>query len=165
MKPRKERSKRMRVLHLWSWSEVARAVSYLRSVTASLREHYLEVLTAQRKLDQTAKDKAPAKRARLIETTRLTDERQRAQTKFDEALAELNRVDVFLLDPVQGLALIPFRKGDDLAWYVFDHFAPGVVGWRFHADPIEERRELSLLPDVTELEPGSALNVPNVPGD
>ena len=70
-------------------------------------------------------------------------------TDPDDALDELNRIDVFLLDPVHGLALIPFRKLDDLAWYVFDHFSPeGVTGWRYHHDPIEECRALNLLDEV-----------------
>ncbi len=53
-------------------------------------------------------------------------------------------IDVYLLDPVRGVALIPFRKEDDLAWYVFDQFcAGGLSGWRFHNDPLEECRPLA----------------------
>ena len=43
MKRRRERSKPMRVMRLWSWSEVAKAVPYLRSIVGSLREHWLDV--------------------------------------------------------------------------------------------------------------------------
>jgi hypothetical protein len=141
MKRRKERSERMRALRLWDWSEATKAVPYLRSVIGSLREHWLEVLSAERQLQLSTKQKGPVKRRQLLDERAQKDERQRAQTKFDDALEELNRVDVFLLDPVQGVALIPFRKADDLAWYVFDHFAdPGLIGWRYHHDPIEECR-------------------------
>ena len=82
--------------------------------------------------------------AQLLEDMILTAANQAlAQAKFDDALVELNAIDVFLLDPVQGLALIPFRKEDDLAWYVFDYFTPrGLIGWRYHHDPIEECRPL-----------------------
>jgi hypothetical protein len=151
MKPRRKRSKRMRVLHLWSWTEVSKAVPYLHSVIDSLREHWLEVLNAQHKLDRGARAAGPVKRQQIIEEETQKDERHRAQNQFDDALEELNKVDVFLLDPVKGMALVPFRKEDDLAWYVFDHFAPrGVVGWRYHNDPIEECRSLSNLPEVIE---------------
>jgi hypothetical protein len=146
MKNRKKRSKNMRVLNLWTQSAASKAVPYLRSVTGSLREHYLDVLRTQRTIDRARHDHLPAKRDRIIEQEKQNDDRQRAQTKFDEALDELNHVDVFLLDPIKGTALIPFRKQDDLAWFVFDHFAPsGLIGWRHHNDPMEECRSLEGL--------------------
>ena len=147
MKSRRKRSKRMKVLHLWSWSEAMKAVPYLHSIVGSLREHWLDVLNAQRKLDLADRLKKPAKRQQILEREMLEDDLERGQEKFNDALHELNGIDVFLLEPVRGLALIPFRKEDDLAWYVFDHFAPpGVVGWRYHNDAIEECKPLSLLP-------------------
>jgi hypothetical protein len=147
------------VLHLWSWADLRKAIPYLHSIVGSLREHWLDVLNAQRKLDQSAERPGPVKRQHLLETESQTDDRDRAQVKFDEALDELNRLDVYLVDPVKGLALIPFRKEDDLAWYVFDHFeARGVIGWRYHADPMEECRPLDLLPETAGTE---AAAIPN----
>lgn len=143
MKRRRERSRRMKAMRLWDWSEATKAVPYLRSVIGSLRDHWLEVMNAQRQLDRSAKHMGPVKRQQIMDRERCEDEQRRAQAKFDDALEELNGVDVFLLDPVQGLALIPFRKEDDLAWYVFDYFTPrGLIGWRYHHDPIEECRPL-----------------------
>ena len=73
-----------------------------------------------------------------------------AEDHFNEALRDLQALDVHCLDPAKGMALIPFGQGDDLAWFLFDLFAPqGLVGWRFDADPPETRR---LLPD--KLDPG-----------
>ena len=149
MKRRRKRPKSMRVMHLWSFSEVTKAVPYLRSITSSLREHWLDVLTTQRQLDRATQTKSPAKREQILEEETRKDERQRAQNKFEEALEELNRIDVFLLDPVRGTALLPFRKEDDLAWYVFDLFtSAGLVGWRLHNDPIDECRPLQVLQDA-----------------
>ena len=143
MKRRRERSQRMQALRLWSWSEVVKAIPYLRSVIGSLREHYVDVLAAQRQIDKANNSKGPAKRQQIIEHQSSQEEHDRAQAKFEDSLEELNRLDVFLLDPVRGLALIPFRKGDELAWYVFDHYATrGVIGWRLHNDPIDECRPL-----------------------
>lgn len=148
---RRERNERMRVMHLWDWSEVVKAVPYLHSVIGSLREHWLDVLTVQRHLDRAAAQPGLAKRQQMIEMQGHQDERQRAQAKFDDALGELNEIDVFLLDPVRGLALIPFRKEDDLAWYVFDHHSSrGVIGWRFHNDPMDECRPLETTPAAIE---------------
>ena len=42
MKSRRDRSRRLRVLHLWTLAELKKAVPYLRSVVSSLREHWLE---------------------------------------------------------------------------------------------------------------------------
>ncbi len=146
MKRRKQKSSRTRLLRLWSLNEATLAVPYLHSVIGSLREHWLEVLATQRRLDRSPAHQAPAKRTQLIAHEIGTEERQRAQAKFDDALEELNKIDIFLLDPVDGSALIPFRKGDDLAWYVFDYFSPrGLIGWRHHGDPIDECRPLAEL--------------------
>lgn len=156
MKSRRDRSKRLRVLHLWSLAEVEKAVPYLRSVVASLREHWLEVLNTERRGELAAKDPKSQKKTGLLAKAYLQDDRRRAQQRFDDTLEELNKLDVFLLDAVQGVALIPFRKEDDLAWFVFDQFtARGLVGWRNHSDPIEECRPLDLLPAPAATDPVS----------
>jgi len=83
------------------------------------------------------KIRPPSKRRQIIEKEKRQHERQRAQDQFDDALEELIGVDVFLTDPVRGLAVVPFRKGDDVAWYVYDQFAKrGLVGWRMPTTPM-----------------------------
>jgi hypothetical protein len=70
-------------------------------------------------------------------------ELDQADIELGEALDELKELDVYCLDPALGLALIPFGKGDDLAWYVFDLYAPrGIEAWRFQRDALETRRPL-----------------------
>lgn len=149
MKRKRERTKEMRVMHLWSWDEVAKAIPYLRSVIGSLREHWVDVLNGQRRIEKADAKHGRAKTQEILAKQGLQDDHERAQSKFEDALQELNQLDVFLLDPIRGLALIPFRKGDDLAWYVFDHFATrGVIGWRLHNDPIDECRPLETAADA-----------------
>jgi hypothetical protein len=136
---------------LWNWSDVVKAVPYLHSIVGSLREHWLDVLNAQKKIDKAAARKGLAKRQQIIEDKAHEHDQIHAQGKFDEALDELTQMDVFLLDPVRGIALVPFRKGDDLAWYVFDHFAKrGVIGWRLHDDPIDRCRPLEIAEKMPE---------------
>jgi hypothetical protein len=148
MKRDPEESKRMRVMHLWTWNEVAKAVPYLRSITGSLREHWLNMLQAQREIDRSGERK-PARTEQLVRNERTLGNRQRARDDFNDALDELHGLEAYLLDPVQGTAVMPFRKEDELAWYVFDHFAPhGVVGWRYQDDPEGECRPLEMLKDV-----------------
>lgn len=150
MKPQRERTNRMQVMHLWTWDQVVKAVPYLRSITGSLREHWLDMHRAQRDLDRSAKNKAESKTRHLVHSQHRLEERDRARGQFEAALDELHGVEAYLIDPVQGTAVMPFRKEDDLAWYVFDHFAPrGVIGWRYEKDPVEECRPLNLLSETS----------------
>jgi len=131
-------------LRLWSHARAVAAVPYLRSIVRSLREHWLESRQAQlraRRLD--AQPGRPSRHI-LILRAEAVQVAERAKEAFEEALDELLAVDVACLDPAKGLALIPFQQGDQLAWFVFDMFAPrGLDSWRFHADPLPTRRPLA----------------------
>jgi hypothetical protein len=145
MKRRRHKEKRgLRALRLWTFDEAARAVPYLRSVIGSLREHWLEAQSQRRTHERLAGQPGRPNRQRIIKGKEIEDRQEHAETRFNDALEELMRIDVYLLDPVRGVALIPFRKEDDLAWYVFDQFdVRGLTGWRFHSDPLEECRPLA----------------------
>lgn len=153
MKRRRNKEKRaMRALRLWTYDEASRAVPYLRSVVGSLREHWLEAQRQRRASELLASRPGRADRQRLLTGADLHNRQENAENRFNEALEELMRIDVYLLDPVKGVALIPFRKDDDLAWYVFDQFStPGLSGWRFHDDPLEECRPLETPPGPASL--------------
>jgi hypothetical protein len=152
MKRRKARSKRMQITQLWARSDAVKAIPYLRSIIASLRENYLEVLNAERRLDLANQKQSAPKRQQILDRETHEDDARRARAKFNDGLEELSRIGVFLLEPVHGIALIPFRKGDDLAWYVFDQFAvSGLIGWRTHSDPIDECRPMTSLDDAATL--------------
>ena len=58
----------------------------------------------------------------------------------------LQAIDVYCLDPIQGLALIPFVHDKQLAWFVYDLFdAEPLRFWRYHEDSFETRRPLAEL--------------------
>jgi hypothetical protein len=79
----------------------------------------------------------------LIRRAAAVQQLDQADIQLEETFDELEAIDVECLDPAQGLALIPFGKGDELAWYVFDLFSPhGLEAWRLHDDPLETRRLL-----------------------
>jgi hypothetical protein len=78
----------------------------------------------------------------LIRLAAAVQELDHADVKLEETFDELKAIDVYCLDPAQGLALIPFGNGE-LAWYVFDLFSPqGLEAWRLQCDPLEMRRPL-----------------------
>lgn len=142
---RGRRTKRgtLRAIRLWTYADAAKALPYLRSLTNSLREHWLELQSRQ--LDaRRLHDLRKLTRREMISLEEIQNDARHAEDKFESALEELMRQDIFLLDPVQGLALIPFQEGEELAWYVFDLFAEdALTSWRFHKDPLETRRPVS----------------------
>ncbi len=69
-----------------------------------------------------------------------------AEDRLDEALEELHTLDTYCVDPVAGLALIPFAEHDRLAWFIYDLFDEQPLRtWRYHTDPLEKRRSVSEL--------------------
>jgi hypothetical protein len=130
-------------LRLWAYEAAQSAVPYLRAVVRSLREHWLHVQSVRRQIQRLGSRPGRPDRQALIRRAVAVKELDQADSKLEETFAELKAIDVYCLDPAQGLALIPFGKGDELAWYVFDLFSPqGLEAWRFHDDPLEMRRPL-----------------------
>jgi hypothetical protein len=130
-------------LHLWTYGAALRAVPYLRVVARSLREHWLHLQAVRRQIQRLDSRPGRPDGQTLIRRSLAVQELDQAGIKLGETIDELKAIDVYCLDPAQGLALIPFGKGDELAWYVFDLFSPqGLEAWRFHADPLEMRRPL-----------------------
>ena len=128
---------------LWTLEATLRAVPYLRAVGRSLREHWLHLQSARRQIEQLDSRPGRPDRQTLIRRAAAVQELDQADINLEETFDELKAIDVYCLDPAQGLALIPFGKGDELAWYVFDLFSPhGLEAWRFHGDPLEMRRPL-----------------------
>ena len=128
---------------LWTYEAALSAVPYLRAVVRSLREQWLHVRSVRRQIRRLDARPGRPDRQTLIRRAVAVEELDLAETQLEETFDELKAIDVFCLDPAQGLALIPFGKGDELAWYVFDLFAPqGVEAWRLHGDPLETRRPL-----------------------
>jgi len=141
-------------LRLWTYDEAIKALPYLRGVAQSLRDHWLEMQQAKSTVRQIdARPGRPDRRA-LIAREEADRQAERANDAFETAVNELLHLSVYCLDPIRGQALIPFRQGDELAWYVFDLFAPdGLESWRFHQDPVDTRRPLAEQP----VKPGKLL--------
>jgi Uncharacterized conserved protein (DUF2203) len=128
---------------LWTYEAALSAVPYLRAVVRSLREHWLHVQSVRRQIQRLDSRPGRPDRQTLILRAAAVQELDQADIKLEETFDELKAIDVYGLDPAQGLALIPFGKGDELAWYVFDLFSTqGLEAWRFHGDPLEMRRPL-----------------------
>lgn len=153
-KQRRRKTEETIELRLWTYAESQNARPYLRSIVRSLREHWLEMQRVRVQVERLdARPGRPDRRA-LIARAEAVQEADGAEQRLEEALRELMALHVYCLDPLNGLALIPFSRGGDLAWFVFDLFAPdGVEAWRFHADPLETRRPLVDVEDPRVVAP------------
>jgi hypothetical protein len=132
---------------LWNYAAALKAVPYFRAVVRSLREHWLQAQGARRQIERLDARPGRPDRQTVIQRAQAARDAEQAQREFAETLDELKVLDVYCLDPAQGLALIPFRQGNDLAWFVFDLFTPtGVEAWQLDTDPPERRRLLTENP-------------------
>jgi hypothetical protein len=151
MKRKRQQSKRqLRMIRLWNYPQAQKALPYLRSVTQSLRDHWLDAQNKRREVERLAKLPGRRNRSAILAEQRAAEEKGRAEDLFTDALNELMGIDVYLLDPVRGVAFIPFQKQDNLAWFVFDLFdGDDLKTWRLHEDPLEMRRPIAeVLGDI-----------------
>ncbi len=144
--PKKSR-KENRLIQPWTYTRAQSALPYVRSVMHSLREHRLQAQSLDLRARRLADHPGRPNRAALIAREELARAAASAQARFDDALSELSRLDVYCIDPINGIAFIPFVRDDQLAWYVFDLFSPTLDAWRFHEDPLEMRRPIAEVAD------------------
>ncbi|MBI3408430.1 MAG: DUF2203 family protein [Planctomycetes bacterium] len=145
---RKRKRNDMRLIRLWTYPQANKALPYLHSITGSLREHWLEAQDKRLEVNRMQKEPGRVDRGRILAEQFASEEKSKAEERFAEDLQELLGLDVFLLDPVQGVAFIPFQKDTELAWFVYDHFGNDLKSWRFHQDPLETRRPIQeVVPD------------------
>ncbi len=145
MKRQPKRSKRRREqVQLWTYAQAQAACPYIRSVVSSLREQVLELQTAQRRLDQLNNRPGRPDRAILIETQEAQHQLHRVEAHVEQITEELDAINIFALNPLQGQVLLPFVHEEQLAWYIFDLFDPKPLRfWRFQEDSLDTRRPIT----------------------
>jgi hypothetical protein len=135
--------RRRRQIRVWALEQARAALPYLSSVVRSLREHRLDAVTQHRNAERLARRPGRPDRDSLIAHAESTKAAAQADERFREALAELEALDIHLIDPVAGQALIPFVHDDNLAWYFYDAFdVEPLRYWRYHTDSFDTRRPL-----------------------
>ncbi len=136
--------RRRRQIRVWTLEQTRAALPYLSSVVRSLREHRLEAVTQHRTAERLAHRPGRPDRDSLIAHAEAVKAADQADERFRDTLAELEALDIFLIDPIAGQTLIPFVHDENLAWYVYDAFDPDPVRfWRYHSDSLDTRRPLS----------------------
>jgi hypothetical protein len=137
---------REKAIQVWTYDQARAAVPYLGSVVRSLREQAIEALALQRQAKRLADKPGRPDRDDLIAFEEAERQARRAEAQLQETADELHALDVFSLDPVGGLALVPFVNDEQLAWYIFDLFDPQPYRfWRYQSDPDDTRRPVTSL--------------------
>jgi hypothetical protein len=144
-KPRS--SKQEPAIRIWSYEQTRLASPYIASIMRSLRNTVLEAQHREIAAERLAKKPGRPDRRGIVEQEVAWCEAREASDRFHEALEELHSLDIYCLDPIQGQALVPFARNDQLAWYVYDLFdSQPVRFWRYHNDPPETRRPVTETP-------------------
>jgi len=128
---------------VWTFDQAGRAVPYITSVMNSIRELYLDE-QGQRSLARKL-EKQPGRpdRRAIIRFEEAKRDADRLQGEVANAAQELAQLNVHCVDPINGLAMIPFVQGDQLAWLIYSLFdAEKITSWRYHHDPLTARRPL-----------------------
>lgn len=137
---------RAQTIHVWTYEQAQAAAPYISSILRSLREHALEALQSYHRAKRIANRPGRPDRAAIIAQQEAEQEARRADERFRDDLAELQAMDIYTLDPIQGLALVPFVYNDQLAWYIFDLFDTQPLRfWRYQSDPEETRRPITAM--------------------
>lgn len=137
-------------LRLWKYADAQKVVPYLRSLTQSLREGWVDLRQAQEQVRRIESRPGRPGRDSLIQLEDARHELDRVEASLEETMHEMLELSAYCVDPGAGLAVIPFLKGEALAWFVFDLFdVSGLVGWRYYSDPLEMRRPLGELEEST----------------
>ena len=137
---------RTQTIQVWTYEQAQAAAPYITSILRSLREHALEALQYYHRVKRLANRPGRPDRSAIIAQHEAEKEAHRADDRFRDALAELQVMDIYTLDPIQGQALVPFVHNDQLAWYIFDLFdGQPLRFWRFQSDPEDTRRPVTAL--------------------
>src|ERR1700736_5751596 len=119
---RKQKRRKLRMISLWNYQQAQKALPYLRSIAGSLRDHWLEAQRQRVELKRLGEKPGRPGRGAILASQSADQEKTEAEDRFADALNELMGIDVYFLDPVRGVAFIPFQKDEELAWFVFDYF-------------------------------------------
>src|SRR2546430_2191706 len=99
---RKEAKQRTQTLQIWTREQAVTALPYIRSVMESLREPRLLWLRHEATVRRLAEKQGRPDRTTLIALEEARREAARAAERFNEALEELQILDIYCLDPLGG---------------------------------------------------------------
>jgi len=128
---------------VWTYEQAEQAIPYIQSVLSSIRERFLEVQSKRRYASVLKKKPGRPDRQSIIQYEDAKRDADRVQLLVADAAQELADLNIHCVDPINGVAMIPFVRNDQLAWMVFELFEPNkITKWRYHHDPLDVRRPM-----------------------
>lgn len=131
---------------VWSYKQAQSAVPYLTGIMRSVREHQTEYRKHQLTADRLAEKPGRPDRNALIASQEAIRSARKAEEQLQEALGELEALDILCEAPLQGVALIPTLIDDRPAWFIFSLFDSNPLAhWRYLDDAPPTRRPVEDL--------------------
>ncbi len=141
---RKGAKRKENTLRVWSYDEACRVLPYVTSLMGSVREHWIDAQAHDQRARKLAALPGRPDRRRILSEKEESEAAREARERFDAAIEELHGLDIFCIDPLRGEGVIPFVHKEQLAWFLYDLFAPETLhSWRYHSDPLEARRPIA----------------------
>ncbi len=85
---RKQKRRQLRMIHLWSYPQAQKAMPYLRSITQSLREHWLDLQTKRLAVDRLSHQPGRQDRSAILASA--GQPRKRPRRKIDSPTPSMN---------------------------------------------------------------------------
>src|SRR5437867_639200 len=104
----KKAKKERRLIRPWTYARAQAALPYVRSVMLSLRDYRLEAQSQHLRAERLAKLPGRPDRATLIAREEALKAAAKEGERYDDAVNELGRLDVYCIDALAGVAFIPF---------------------------------------------------------
>jgi Uncharacterized conserved protein (DUF2203) len=158
VKRNRQSSKNQQTIQVWTLEQARSLLPYLTSIIDSMREARLDNLSHTSRAARLEARPGRPKRDQILELADEKAKAKEAEDRYQKAQEELQQLDVYCINAVQGLALIPFVNEDQLAWFIFDRFDQDPIRfWRFHLDPVDVKHPIESVQKVASVEEGTGL--------
>src|SRR5262245_36005619 len=107
-RPNKASRAKAETIQVWTRTQAVEALPYITSVMRSAREHRLEALRNHLTATRLAGKPGRPNRDAIIAREEALSRASAADQRFRDALTELEVLDISCLDPLGGLAQVPF---------------------------------------------------------
>ena len=143
MKRNPGKKRKQQLIQVWSYDQTIKALPYLLEVICSLRENYLAMQFANHRLTKIGQRLGRPDRSAFIAKQEAQMDSETASSKYNQDVAELESMGMFVASPANGVVAIPFIEEEQLAWFILElYYEDHVVGWRYQSDPLDTRRAI-----------------------
>ena len=143
MKRNPGKKRKQQLIQVWSYDQTIKALPYLLEVIRSLRENYLAMQFANHRLSKIGQRLGRPDRSVFIAKQEAQLDSETSSSKYNQDVAELESMGMFVASPANGVVAIPFIEEEQLAWFILElYHEDHVVGWRYQSDPLDTRRAI-----------------------